>query len=139
MFSISMGFRMIDPFTRPGFRRIKDELQPVSLFILHPSESQGLILSRDLRGEGDDVPVAVSHQEIAVGDLDRSGVHADEDIHPVVILPQRSDLYAVQVVWLAQGVYYVLADYGIPPLAVLFLLIRVLLTLLFRWHLFSGP
>jgi hypothetical protein len=111
---------------------MKDELQQVSLLILHPSESHGLILSRDLRGGGDDVPVAVSHQEIAVGDLDRNGIHADEDIHPVVILPQLSDLYAVQVAWPAQGVYYVLADYGVPLLALLLLANRVLLILLFR-------
>jgi len=91
-----------------------------------------LILSRDLRGGCEDVTVAVSHQEIAVGDLDGSRIYTDENVHPVMILPQVSNLHSVQVAWLTQAVYYVFADYGLPLLTLLFLLIPVLVILLLR-------
>ena len=71
---------------------------------------------RDLRRGGEDVAVAVSYQKIAVGDYGGSSIHADENVHPVVIFPQVSNLHRVQVGWLTQGVYYVFADYGLPLL-----------------------
>ncbi|MBI3466937.1 MAG: hypothetical protein HY000_28315 [Planctomycetes bacterium] len=71
-----------------------------------------------------------------MGDLGRSSIHADEHVHPVVILPQLSDLHPIQVTWLAQGAQDVFAKDGVQLLTVLFLLIRVLLTFLFRWHRF---
>ena len=71
-----------------------------------------------------------------MGNLGRSSIQAYEHVHPVMILPQRSDLHPVQVAWLTQGVYYVFADYGLQLLTLLFLLIRVLLILLLHWHCF---
>jgi hypothetical protein len=67
-----------------------------------------------------------------VGDLDGSSIQVDENVHAVVILPQVSNLHPVQVAWLTQGVYYVFADYGLPLLTRLFLLIPVLVILLLR-------
>ena len=51
-----------------------------------------LILSGNLRGGCNDGTLAVNHQEIAVCDLGRGSIHADEDVYPVVILPERTDL-----------------------------------------------
>jgi hypothetical protein len=104
-----------------------------------PVSGDHRILSRDLRGAGDDVTVTVSDQEIAVGDLDGSGIHADEDVHPVAMLPQLPDLNLVKRVWLTQGVQYVVADGSVPLLTLLRLLIPALLILLCRWHLFVRP
>jgi hypothetical protein len=89
-------------------------------------------MSRDLRRGGEDVTVAVSYQEIAVRDFGGSSIDADENVHPVVIFPQVSNLHRVQVAWLTQGVDYVFADYGLPLLRRLFLLNPVLIFLLLR-------
>src|SRR5262249_22679632 len=106
MFSISTGLRMIGPLSprgKVGHGRRKAKQRPVA-------DPPVLILSRDLRGGCDDVAVAVSHQEITVGDLGGSSVHADPDVHPVVILPQEADLHPVQVAWPTQNLYYLFAE-----------------------------
>ena len=95
-----------------------------------------LVLSGHLRCGRDDLTVAISQQEIAVGDPDGSSVHADEDVHPVTILPQVPDLHPVEVAWVAQGAYHLFADHGAQLLAPLFIAFRMLLVLLLRWHRF---
>jgi hypothetical protein len=45
-----------------------------------------------------------------VGNLGASGINADEDVHPVVAVPQRPDLHLEQVPWLAGGVEYLFSD-----------------------------
>src|ERR1022692_3554560 len=68
------------------------------------------ILFRDLRGGRDEASIAVNFQEVAVGNPDGTGVHADDYVHPVVIFPNLSDLYFAEVDWLAKSVDYLFAD-----------------------------
>src|SRR5262249_41839885 len=81
-----------------------------------------------------DVSVSVGDQEIAVGDANSPGPRTDEDVDPVVVLPEPPDLDPLQVAGPAKGVQDVLADDGVQVLALLVLLTCVLLNLLFRWH-----
>src|SRR5262249_40289393 len=74
------------------------------------------ILSGDRGGGLDDVPFAVGHEEITVRNPHRSHVAANENVHPVVALPQVADFHALQVTRLAQGVHHLLADRGAPVL-----------------------
>src|SRR5438128_1186921 len=94
------------------------------------------ILLSDLRRRRDDGAGAVRHQEIAVGDFGGSGIHADEDVHPIMILPQRSDLHSVKVTRPTQDVHHVVGDDSGSLGRLLILLIGGLLLLLFRWHRF---
>lgn len=67
-----------------------------------------------------------------MGDFSRSSIHADENVHSVVIIPQVSNLHRVQVGWLTQGVHYVLADNDFSLLTRLLLLNLVSSFLLLR-------
>jgi hypothetical protein len=40
----------------------------------------------------------------------RGDVHADDDVHPIVILPERPDLHLEQVFWGAEAVNHLLQD-----------------------------
>src|ERR1017187_6029662 len=68
------------------------------------------ILFRDLRGGRDEASIAVNFQEVTVGKPDGTGGLADDNVHPVVIFPNLSDLYFAEVDWLAKGVDYLFAD-----------------------------
>jgi hypothetical protein len=72
-----------------------------------------------------------------VGDPDRSRVEADQDVHPVVVAPQFSDLHPVQVGRLSQGEQNVFAEERVHRGTLSRRLVRVPFILLFRWHRFS--
>jgi hypothetical protein len=92
------------------------------------------VLSHDLRGGRDDVAPTVRHEEIAVGDAGRRNVHTDEDVHSVVPLPEPPNLQPAQVSWLPEGIQDMFAYRSVQLLSLQFLLFRLLLVLLFRWH-----
>ncbi len=89
------------------------------------------VVSRDLRSGHEDVALAVGPEEEAVRHLGGSGIDADEDVHPEVVIPELSDLHLVQVARLAQGAQDAFAYRRAEPLALLVFLIRLLLILLF--------
>src|SRR5262245_2682544 len=60
--------------------------------------------------------VAIGHNEVTVENLGTSGVGANEDVHPVVAVPQRPDLHLEQVPWLAEGVEYLFSDKSLQHL-----------------------
>src|SRR5262249_49019104 len=91
-----------------------------------------LILPGDPWGGRDDVAVAVSHQKVTVGDLHRSGISADEDVHSVVPLPQRPDLNFTKAGRLAQGMDHPFPDQAVQSLTLLALIPLVPLAFLFR-------
>ena len=62
------------------------------------------------------------------------GVRADEDVRPVVLLPQRPDLHPEQVARLAQSVQHALADCRHEVLVLLSRYLGRLRLLLFRGH-----
>src|SRR5262249_27620563 len=70
---------------------------------------------RDARFRPEDVSAPVRHEEIAAGDPGGGGVRPDEDVHPVVALPQRPDLHPAQIPGVAQGAQDVGDDGGGPP------------------------
>ena len=57
----------------------------------------------------------------------RSRIGADQDVYPVVVLPQGANLHALEVTWLAEGVQDLLADGGALFLALVFFLFGRLL------------
>src|SRR5262249_32200912 len=97
MFSISMGCFMLGPFARPG-RGLAAAVVGARKARRH---ERRLIPFRDLRRGLEDATLTVNDQEKTMGDLGKSGVQADEDIHPVVFLPQPTNLQLVQVAGLA--------------------------------------
>src|SRR6516165_1693840 len=109
IFSISTGFRMLvlSFFEAESFRR--------------------LILTHDLRRGGEDIPRAVGDEEIAVGNLCCSRVHADDDVSPVMVFPQEADLNPVQTIWLAKAEKHLFADRGFEVAMHLFFYVRGLL------------
>src|SRR5262249_6238754 len=129
MFSISTRFPMIGSFARPGRSRRRRPARGAKA-----SPDRLLIPPGERRGGRGDVAVPVSDQEITVSDVDRPGFRADEDVDPVVVLPESPDLDPLQVAGPAKGVQDVLADDGVELPAVLGLLSRLLLNLLFRRH-----
>jgi len=68
------------------------------------------ILLRDLWCGSGDVAVAIYYNEVTVGNPDGTGVHADDYVHPIVILPELSDLDIVQIDWLAKRLDYLLSN-----------------------------
>src|SRR5205814_2119522 len=62
------------------------------------------------------------------------GVHADENVHPVTILPQLPDLHFKQVARRAEGVYDLFSDQGVPRLPLVLLDVSVFFALLRRRH-----
>src|SRR4051794_4719461 len=84
-----------------------------------PSLSNDHILSRplsrsikfgDLRSGTDKTTIAVNHQEVTVGKADGTGALADDNVHPVVIGPDLSDLHTAQVHRLTKSVDYLFPD-----------------------------
>src|SRR5437667_7346630 len=71
------------------------------------------ILFRDRWAGRHDVSVPVSLHEVTVGNPDRDGIVAGEDIHSVVILPERSHLHQVQALGLPEEVEDLFADEGV--------------------------
>src|SRR5207237_5272177 len=86
-----------------------------------PPPGRPLIPPGDRRSGLGDVSLAVGDQEIAVGDAGRAGPRVDEDVDPVVILPEPPDLDPVQVGGPTKGAQDVLADDGVSLPARLFL------------------
>src|SRR5205823_5692566 len=83
--------------------------------------------------ERDDPARAVGDQEVAVGDAGGPGPRVDEDVDPVVTLPEPPDLHPPQVARPAQGAQDVRADGGVRRPAPL--VPRAGLPgLLLRWH-----
>ena len=60
-------------------------------------------LPRDLGLGIDDMPVAVNDQKITVDDFGGS-IHADKDVHAVMVLPEPSDLNGVEAGGYAKAV-----------------------------------
>src|SRR5262249_9226349 len=89
---------------------------------------------RDLGGGREDVAVAVRLHEVAVGNLDGTGVLADEDVHPEEAGPQRPHLHAVQALRLAQRADHPAPDPRVQLLPPLPPLVVALLALLGRFH-----
>src|ERR1700692_1299390 len=69
-----------------------------------------LILFRDLRCGRDDPAIAVNLQEVAVRNADGTAVHANENVHPVVIGPELFDLHMAQIDWRTKGEDYLFSD-----------------------------
>src|SRR5260370_252598 len=65
---------------------------------------------RDLRSGTDETPIAVNHQEVTVGNPDGTSAFADDNVHPVVIVPDLSDLHTAQVHRLTKSVDYLFSD-----------------------------
>src|SRR5579864_1508993 len=96
----------------------------VFFFIGHPSveefpETSNGILSRpffrsiqfrDLRSGIGETTFAVNHQEVTVDKADGESALADENIHPVMIVPYLADLHTAQVHRLTKSVDYLFSD-----------------------------
>src|SRR6266542_4893605 len=94
------------------------------------------ILPRDRRRRYEDVAFAVSDQEKAVSNRRGSDIHADEDVQPIAILPQASNLHFEEVARFAEGVHGLFGDEGLQHLTLVLLHILLLCALLCRWHCF---
>src|SRR5438270_10600074 len=107
MFSTTMGFRML--VLSPPKLKLDDGGREGGDRARRPLDSASILL-RNLRDGLDNVAITVRHQEVAVGHTGESSLCADENVHPVVILPQGSDLHPVKVARLAQGVHDIVGD-----------------------------
>jgi hypothetical protein len=81
---------------------------PVSFLAFSPRSRS--ILFRDPWGSCDEATIAVNYQEVTVGNPNGTGVGADDYVHPVVIVPDLSDLHIAQVEWRTKGVDYLFPD-----------------------------
>jgi hypothetical protein len=88
------------------------------------------IPARDGRRGRRDVAVAVDDEEIAMSYFRGSSIAADENVHPVVIAPERSDLNQLEGGRPPKIMQHVFADDGLSSLTFLLLLV------FFRGHRF---
>ena len=73
-------------------------------------------------------------KEVTVGHLGRGSIRAEEDVYPIAILPEQSDLHLEQAGRPAQGVEYLLCDERIQFVPFVLLHVFFLLALLSRLH-----
>ncbi len=76
----------------------------------------------------------IGHKEITMGNGGVGDFHADEHIHPVMVLPEQSDLHHKQADGLTQGPEDLFADEGSPFLEVRLFLARFVRISLCQCH-----